>query len=63
VAPSESPAASDVIVASESLTAPQKVEEGVGVGRGVEMQLDIRFWYGRLFWRLAVKAAVRFFRP
>jgi hypothetical protein len=27
------------------------------------MQLDIRFWRGRWWWQLAVKAAVRFFRP
>jgi hypothetical protein len=53
----------DVVVVSESLTAPQKVEDAHGVARGVTIQLDIAIWRGRLFWRLAVKAAVRFFRP
>jgi hypothetical protein len=68
--PSESTAASDVIVASESITAtgagnparfgnlPQSDS-----ARGVAVQLDIRFWRGRWWWRLVVRAAVRFFRP
>jgi hypothetical protein len=43
--------------------APQKgVEDAADVGRGVTMQLDIAVWRSRWLWRLAVKAAVRFFR-
>ena len=42
---------------------PEALEDAAGSAREVTMQLDIRFWRGRLFWRLAVKAAVRFFRP
>jgi hypothetical protein len=49
--------------ASESLTAPEAVEDAAGSARGVTMQLDVAVWRGRLFWRLAVKATVRFFRP
>jgi hypothetical protein len=61
VRPSESLAGTDVIVASESLTAPQKAaEDAAGSARGVTMQLDIRFWRTRWWWRLAVKAAVRY---
>jgi hypothetical protein len=64
ITPSESTAATDVIVASESLTAPQKaVEDAAGSARGVTMQIDIAVWRRRWFWRLAVKAAVGFFRP
>jgi hypothetical protein len=39
------------------------VSKTQGSARGVAMQLDIRFWRRRWFWRLAVKATVRFFRP
>jgi hypothetical protein len=42
---------------------PEALEDAAGSARGVTMQLDIRFWRDRWFWRLAAKAAVRFFRP
>jgi hypothetical protein len=50
--------------ASTSLVAaPEAVEDDAVLLGGVTMQLDIRFWRGSWFWSLAVKAAVRFFRP
>jgi hypothetical protein len=43
------------------VAAPEAVEDDAVLLGGVTMQLDIRFWRGRWFWRLAVKAAVRSF--
>jgi hypothetical protein len=52
---------------SEAFTAfalpPPAVKASSDVPRGVSMQLDIRFGRGRWFWRLAVKATVRFLSP
>jgi hypothetical protein len=61
VAPPESPADSNVIVASESPTAPHKViEDAGGGGRGVTMQLDIAVERRRSFWwRLAASLVIR----
>lgn len=48
--------------AEDNLGAVEVIPEPAPISlRGVTVQLDIRFWRGRLFW--AVKAAVRFFRP
>jgi hypothetical protein len=41
----------------------EAVEDAANSAREVTMQLDIRFWRSRWFWRLAVKATMRFFRP
>ena len=43
--------------------ASESVEDAAGPARGAAMHFDIRFWRGGWFWRLAVKATVRFFRP
>jgi hypothetical protein len=57
------PKPSVVVVPYEPPRAAETLPENAADrARGATMQLDIRFWRTRWFWRLAVKATVRFFR-
>ena len=53
----------DPEVSTAIAASSEAVEDAADSARGVTMQLDIRCWHGRWFWRLAIEARVRFFGP